>query len=150
MCRSKQMLGHDEAANWPRRRSSGSGRRTALFEGNDGAEAVAVARVLDRLDVDTMWCPGPGANHGPRCALVETGHCDLVERADFVVNDLGVTDARRAGVAHAVDEAVHGAKHVAVIALRQDAEALRSDLPGSTVVEGPLTTRIVTDAAQVL
>ena len=149
MCRSKQLLGHDEAANWPRRHASGSGRRTALFEGNDGAEAVAVARVLDRLDVDTMWCPGPGTGHGPRCALVETGHCDLLEKADFVVNDLGVTDDRRAAVAHAVDEAVHGDKHVAVVAPWQDAESLRSGLPGSTVVEGPLTTRIVTNAAQV-
>ena len=148
MCRSKQMLGHDEAASWPRRRSPDSVRRTALFEGGDGAEAMAVSRVLDRLDVDTMWCPGPGTSHGSRCSLVETGHCDLLEKADFVLNDLGTADAHDAAVAHAVDDAVHGDKHVAVVAGWQHAESLRGDLPGSTVVEGPLTTKIVEDGAR--
>jgi hypothetical protein len=149
MCRSKQMLGHDEAAAWPRRRSPDSVRRTALFEGGDGAEAMAVSRVLDRLDVDTMWCPGPGASHGSRCSLVETGHCDLVEKADFVLNDLGTADARDAAVASAVDDAVHGDKHVAVLAGWQHAESLRRRLPASTVVEGPLTTKIVQDVARI-
>ncbi len=146
MCRNKQMLGHDEVANWPH--ASGTARRSALFEGGDGAEAMAVSRVLDRMDVDTMWCPGPGEGHGRRCPLVETGHCDLLEKADFVLNDLGTADARCAAVAHAVDEAVHGDKHVAVVTGWQHAESLRSRLPGSTVVEGPLTTQIVEDVAR--
>jgi len=149
MCRGKQMLGHDEAASWPHPDSPGPARRTALFEGSDGAEATAVWRVLDRMDVDTMWCPGPGRGHSPRCSLIETGHCDLLEKADFVLNDLGTADTYGAAVAHAVDEAVHGDKHVAVVAGWQHAESVRSRLPGSTVVEGPLTTQIVEDVARV-
>ena len=68
MCRSKQTLGHDEAANWPRHASDTAERRTALFEGADGAEAMAVSNVLDRMDIDTMWCPGPGAPWPPLLA----------------------------------------------------------------------------------
>ena len=149
MCRGKQVLGHDEAGNWPRHESSDSSeRRTALFEGQDGAEAMAVSRVLDRLDVDTMWCRGPSEDHGPRCSLVEKGHCDLVERADFVINNLGTADACRAAVAEAVDGAVDGEKPVAVLAGWQQSESLRDRLPGSTVVEGPLTRQLVQDIAQ--
>ena len=150
MYRRNQILGQDEAANWPCRQSSGaSARRIALFEGDDGAEATAVSRVLDKLDIDTMWCPGPGVSHGPRCSLIENGHCDLVEKADFVLNNLGTASSRRAAVAEAVDDAVHGDKPVTVVAGRQQAESLRSRLSGSTVVEGPLTAQIVEDIAQV-
>lgn len=150
MCRSKQLLGRDEAANWPHGQSSGSSvRRTALFEGGDGAEAMAVSRILDRVDVDTLWCPGPGNSHGPRCALVENGHCDLLDKADLVLNNLGTVDAGSAAVAQAVDEAVHGDKPVTVVAGWQQAEPLRNRLPSSTVVEGPLTTQIVEDIALV-
>ncbi len=147
---SKRILGHDEAANWPHQHSSGASvRRTALFEGDDGAEAVAVSRVLDKLDIDTMWCPGPGDSHGSRCALVENGHCDLVEKADFVINNLGTRNACRAAVAQAVDDAVDDDTHVAVVAGWRQAESLRGRLPQSTVVEGPLTRQIVEDVAQV-
>lgn len=148
MCRSKRMLGRDEASNWPHNHSSGASvRRHALFEGHDGAEAVAVTRVLDKLDVDTMWCPGPGGGHGARCSLVEQGHCDLLDQADFVINNLGEANSSRAAVAPAVDDAVHGDRNVVVLTGWQRAESLRNALPGSKVVEGPLTTQIVQDVA---
>jgi hypothetical protein len=150
MGRSKRILDQDEAANWPHRHpSDASVRRTALFEGADGAEAIAVSRVLDKLDVDTMWCPGPGESHGARCALVENGHCDLLEKADLVLNNLGTANARRAAVAPAVDATVHGEKHVAVVSGWRQGESLRGALPNSTVVEGPLTRQIVEDVARV-
>ncbi len=148
MSRTKQ-LGRDEAATWPRRQSSPPlGHRCALFEGEDGAEAVAVSRVLDGMGIETMWCPGPSAGHGPRCPLVETGHCELMEKADFVINNLGTHDPRRAVVAAAIERTHHDDKPVAVLAGRQEAESVRAQLPGCTVVEGPLTRRIVTDIAQ--
>jgi len=148
MCRSKQILGHDEAANWPRHSSDTSVRRTALFEGADGAEAMAVSNVLDRMDIDTMWCPGPGGAHGPRCSLVVNGHCDLLEKADFVINNLGTATPCRAEVADAVDAAAPGDTPVAVVAGFQQAESVRGRLSRSTVVEGPLTRQIVHEAAQ--
>ena len=149
MCRSKGMLGRDEASNWPHNHSSGAPvRRHALFEGHDGAEAVAVSRVLDKLDIDTMWCPGPGDGHGPRCPLVEQGHCDLLDKADFVINNLGESNSARAAVAPAVDDAVHGDRQVVVLTGWQQAESLQTALPGSKVVEGPLTTQIVQDVAR--
>jgi hypothetical protein len=148
MCRGKQTLGHDEAADWPRHSSNTSVRRTALFEGADGAEAMAVSNVLDRMDIDTMWCPGPGGSHGPRCSLVESGHCDLLEKADFVINNLGTSTPCRAEVADAVDAATSADTPVAVVAGWQEAESVRGRLSRSTVVEGPLTRKIVQDAAQ--
>ena len=148
MCRSKQTLGHDEAANWPRHASDTAERRTALFEGADGAEAMAVSNVLDRMDIDTMWCPGPGGDRGPRCSLVESGHCDLLEKADFVINNLGTSTPCRAEVADAVDAAASADTPVAVVAGWQQAEAVRGRLSRSTVVEGPLTRQIVQEAAQ--
>jgi hypothetical protein len=100
------------------------------------------------MDVDTMWCPGPGDGHGSRCPLVEEGHCDLIEKADFVINDLGTSTTRCAAVAQAVDGTVHGDKPVAVVTGHQQAESLRTQLPACTVVEGPLTRKIVEDIAQ--
>lgn len=149
MCRTKRNLGLDEAANWPRRRSSAAeGRRSALFEGDDGAEALAVSRVLDEMDIDTMWCPGPGSGgHAPRCPLVTEGHCELIEKADFVINHLGTHDAGRAAVARAVDETPLGDK-VAVVAGWQQADSCRAELRRCAVVDGPLTRRIVEDIAQ--
>jgi hypothetical protein len=150
MWRTKLNLGRDEAANWPTLRSSNHpARRTALFEGCDPAEAVAVSRVLAKMDIDTMWCPGPGDAHGPRCPLVEEGHCELMERADFVINNLGTTNPRCAAVAQAVDGTVHGDKPVALVTLWQRAESVRAQLPCCTVVEGPLTRQIVEDVALV-
>jgi hypothetical protein len=149
MCR-KRKLGRDEAAGWPRRDSSAAPPRwSALFEGNDGAAAVAVSHVLDAIDIDTMWCPGPGDGHGSRCPLVEEGHCELVEKADFVINDLGTTDPRCAAVAKAVDRTVHGDRPVAIVTGLQQAESVRTQLPTCIVVEGPLTRQIVEDIAQV-
>ena len=146
---TKQNLGRDEAAGWPSRQApTSSPRRSALYEGDDGAAAVAVSRVLDAMDVDTMWCPGPGDGHASRCPLVEEGHCDLIEKADFVINDLGTSSLRCAAVAEAVNETVHGDKSVAVVVGHQQAEALRTQLPTCTVVEGPLTIQIVQDIAQ--
>ena len=148
MCRSKQMLGDYEAASWPlgvlrtlcaapalrgRRRSRGHGR-------------LESSRPAGRRHHVVPWA---GYQPGSGCSLVETGHCDLLEKADFVLNDLGTANARDAAVARAVDDAVHGDKHVAVVAGWQQAESLRGDLPGSTVVEGPLTTKMVEDAARV-
>jgi hypothetical protein len=100
------------------------------------------------MDVDTMWCPGPGDGHGSRCPLVEEGHCDLIEKADFVINDLGTSTTRCAAVAQAVDGTVHGDKPVAVVTGHQQAESLRTQLSACTVVEGPLTRKIVEDIAQ--
>lgn len=148
MCRNKQILGHDEAASWPRHSSDDSARRTCLFEGPDGAEAMAVSNVLDRLDIDTMWCPGPGDAHGPRCSLVENGHCDLLEKADFVINNLGTANPSRVAVTDAVDAAANEDTPVAVVAGWQQAESIRGRLSRSTVVEGPLTRQIVEEAAQ--
>lgn len=149
MWRGKQILGHDEAAHWPRRHSSDTSvRRTGLFEGADGAEAMAVSNVLDRLGIDTMWCPGPGDAHGPRCSLVENGHCDLLEKADFVINNLGTATPCRAEVADAVDSAADGDTPVAVVAGWQQAQSIRGRLSRSTVVEGPLTRQIVEETAQ--
>jgi len=146
----RRILGHDEAANWPRQGAAAAPtRRTALFEGSDGAEAVAVSRVLGSLDIDTMWCPGPGAGRGSHCPLVEEGHCELVEKADFVINDLGTTDPRCAAVAEAVDRTVHGDRPVAVVTGLQQMESARTHLPTCSVVEGPLTRQIVPDIAQV-
>ena len=54
----------------------------------------------------------------------------------------------RAAVADAVDDAVHGEKPVAVLAGWQQSESLRGRLPGSTVVEGPLTRQLVQEIAQ--
>ena len=148
MCRTTQSLGRDQAANWPSRRASAdAGRRSALFEG-DGAEAVAVSRVLDEMDIDTMWCPGPGSGRGSRCPLVTDGHCELMEKADFVINHLGTHDPRRAAVAQAVNDTVLGDKPVAVVTGRQQAESVRAQLPRCVVVEGPLTRHIVEDIAQ--
>jgi hypothetical protein len=150
MCRTKRNLGLDEAANWPHRRSSAApGRRSALFEGDDGAEAVAVSRVLDEMDIDTMWCPGPGSGRGPRCPLVTDGHCALMEKADFVINHLGTHDACRAAVAQAVDRTPLGDKPVAVVTGHQQAESARAQLRRCTVVEGPLTRQILEDIARV-
>ena len=143
-------LGRDEAASWPRRGASITPpRRTALFEGNDGAAAVAVSRFLGGMDIDTMWCPGPSDGHRSRCPLVEEGHCDLVEKADFVINDLGTDDPRCVAVAKAVDGTVHGNKPVAVVTGSQQAESVRTELPTCTVVKGPLTRQNVQDIAQV-
>jgi hypothetical protein len=150
MSRTKRNLGVDEAANWPRRTSSAAlGRRSALFEGDDGAEAVAVSRVLDKMDIDTMWCRGPGSGRGPRCPLVHEGHCDLMEKADFVINHLGTHDPSRAAVARAVDLNLLGDKPVAVVTGRQQADSVRAQLQRCSVVEGPLTSQIVEDIARV-
>ncbi len=148
MCRTKRNLGIDEAANWPRERSNVSGRRSALFEGADGAEALAVSGVLDRMDIDTMWCPGPsGRGRGSLCPLVEEGHCELMERADFVINNLGTHDPRCAAVARTVERTYCGDKPVALVTGRQHAESVRARRPSCKVVEGPLTRKIVTDIA---
>ncbi len=149
MHRTNRNLGLDEAASWSQRPGPGASRRRALFEGEDGAEAFAVSRVLDKMDIETMWCPGPDGRHGPHCPLVEKGHCELLDKADFVINNLGTDNAHRAAVAEAVEGTVHGDKPVAVVTTRREAESLRAELPNCTVVEGPLTRRIVTDIAQV-
>ncbi len=151
MCRTKQDLGRDEAAHWPRRQSAPPlGPRRALFEGQDGAEAIAVSRVLDGMGIETMWCPGPTGSSGPRCPLVEEGHCELMEKADFVINNLGTHDPTCAAVAGAVERTHYGDKPVAVVTGRQEAETVRGQLQRCRVVEGPLTRKIVTDIAQVV
>ena len=147
MCRTDRNLGRDEAAAWSGKSSAASGRRTALFESNDGAEAVAVNRILDDMGVDTMWCPGPA--HGRRCPLVQEGHCELMERADFVINNLGTDSPQCAAVAQAADGYLHGEKPIAVVTRRHETESIRSQLPGCTVVGGPLTGQIVSDIAHV-
>ncbi len=149
MCRTKQTLGRDEAAGWPRARSStASVQRTALFEGSDGAEAFAVSQVLGRMNVDTMWCPGPGGGNGPRCPLAEGGRCRLVEEADFVINNLGTDSPSCLAVALAVDDSVREETPVVIVTRRGDAEEVAKRLARCQVVEGPITRRIVTDVAQ--
>ncbi len=149
MCRTNRYLGRDEAAAWPGQSSAASGRRTALFESDDGAEAVAVDRILGDMDIDTMWCPGPGRDHGRRCPLVQEGHCELMDRADFVINNLGTDSPQCAAVAQAADGYLHGEKPIAVVTRRHETESIRSQLPGCTVVGGPLTRQIVSDIAHV-
>lgn len=148
MCRTKRNLGRDEAADWQQGPSNATERRTALFEGSDGAEAYAVSRVLADIGVDTMWCPGPDGGHGPRCPLVEEGHCDLMEKADFVINNLGSASSRSAAVAQATNSGVSGGKPVVVLTSHQNSETLRAQLARCRVVQGPLSTRIVREIAQ--
>ncbi len=143
MWRTTQRLGRDQAAGW--HEDATGPRRTALFEGRDGAEAVAVSRLLGQMDIDTMWCSGPDGSHV--CPLVEDGHCELMDKADFVINNLGTANPRCAAVARAVNDEIPGDKPVAVVTRVHEAESVQEQLPRCIVVEGPLSRHIVKDVA---
>ena len=79
---------HRRRSAQPTESWSGTGERPrVLVECPDSAMTWAMERVLDDAGFEVASCAGPS---GPsRCALIETGHCDLQAGADVVVNCLG-------------------------------------------------------------
>lgn len=88
--RRKSKLGIDEAADWPRFAEGDEPRPRVLLEANDPAEADSYWKLLGRHGYDVSWCHGPTASSS--CALVEDGHCPLIDEADFVVTALRPDD----------------------------------------------------------
>ena len=88
--RRVRKLGSDEAAGWPRLTEPSEERLRVLLEVKDPAEAWSYWRLLGRHGYDVSWCSGPTASTS--CALVEEGHCPLLEEADFVVTALKPDD----------------------------------------------------------
>jgi hypothetical protein len=89
--RRERKLGIDEAAAWPRLSEEDGERHRVLLEVKDPAEAWSYWQLLGRHGYDVSWCSGPTASS--TCALVEDGHCPLLEEADFVVTALKPEDA---------------------------------------------------------
>ena len=83
-------LGIDEAAGWPRLKDASDERLRVLLEVKDPAEAWSYWRLLGNHGYDVSWCSGP--TEAATCALVEDGHCPLLEEADFVVTALKPDD----------------------------------------------------------
>lgn len=90
MHRRHRKLGIDEAAGWPRQSNDSGERLRVLLEVKEPAEAWSYWRLLGDHGYDVSWCPGPTETSS--CALVEDGHCPLLEEADFVVTALKPED----------------------------------------------------------
>ena len=92
MSRRPEHLGRDHAAGWGllANRPGWSARRAprVLLEVDDGAEAFARLRVLERAGYHVSWCPGPDGHPTRRCPLVTEGSCPLADDADVVVTAL--------------------------------------------------------------
>ncbi|HXW34480.1 MAG TPA: response regulator [Acidimicrobiales bacterium] len=85
-------LGRDFVRSWSKAQSPGfeSERSRVLVETPDGAEAYAYWHLLTDNGYNVEWCPGPGGSTHRSCALVASGSCPLVDRADVVVSALGL------------------------------------------------------------
>jgi hypothetical protein len=145
---TKRNLGSDDASSWARSRPEPPHGGTVLFESEDGALAYAAWRLLGRRDTDMMWCPGPNAPGHPRCPLVERGKCDLVERADVVINTLGTADLRAAAVAEALDIQAEDGTPVVVVCEPDRPESISARLTRCAVVGGPVTRHLLTDIVE--
>ncbi len=145
---AKRNLGSDNASAWAKRRPEPPLGRKVLFEGEDGAVAYAAWKVLGRRDADMMWCPGPNTHGRPRCPLVGGDGCDLVDRADVVINALGTADPRCAAVAEALENRAEEGKAVVMVCRPGQGDSTRDRLPRCTVVEGPLTRHLFTDSIE--
>ncbi len=143
---TKRNLGSDDASSWAGSRPDQPRGPRVLFEGEDGAVAYAAWKVLGQRDTDMMWCPGPNAHGRPRCPLVDRGRCELVDRADVVINALGTSDPRSAAVAEALDECTEHGQAVFVVCQPGRGDAMQARLEGCNVVEGPLTSKLLTES----
>lgn len=61
-------------------------RQTVLVEHADGATRWAAERSLRREGFDVVTCPGPSSHRD--CPLLTRGECDLLDRADRVLNGI--------------------------------------------------------------
>jgi len=117
--RNAVRVGQDQAVGWPEREPPGGTnpghRRRLLVESEDGAEAVAIWKLLERRGIDVSWCPGPDARRSSRCPLVHTGSCRLVDQADAVLCALDLEDPKQRAVLEALNTA-HPEKPVVVAA----------------------------------
>jgi hypothetical protein len=145
---TKRNLGSDDASSWSRSLPDQPHGHTVLLECEDGAVAHAAWKLLGRYDTNMMWCPGPNAPGRPRCPLVERGRCEMVERADVVVNVLGTPDARAAAVAERLDDQADSGTSVVVVCEPGRADSTRARLTRCDVVEGPLTRQLLTDSVE--
>jgi len=89
-----------------------SARKRVVVEGGDGAERWILARALHEAGFDVVRCGGPAENGGP-CPLVAGRGCDAVERADGVVNLLGLRSPDGEEILRAVRAA---APHAGIVA----------------------------------
>lgn len=74
--------------SWP---ADGRGPRVVV-EHEDAAWRWAATEVLEDAGYEVAGCAGPHGLADHTCALVETGHCELVDEAHVVVNGLGIRD----------------------------------------------------------
>jgi hypothetical protein len=61
-------------------------RQTVLVEHADGATRWAAERSLRREGYDVVTCPGPSSHRD--CPALTRGECDLLDRADQVLNGI--------------------------------------------------------------
>jgi hypothetical protein len=59
-------------------------QQRVLVECGDNAVRWAMEKTLRRVGYDVATCPGPSST--TRCALLDTGRCDLQAGADVIVN----------------------------------------------------------------
>ena len=133
-------LGHDYAHNWSVDHPSirGSDRRRVLIEANDGAEAFARVRLLERNGYDAAWCPGPPDAVGARCPLVAGEECPLTDWADVVVTSLGIEHPAGREVLEALRRA-HPRTPVVVETSRSATEQWPHLVEGHHVLTAPTT-----------
>jgi hypothetical protein len=72
----------------------------------------------------------------------------MVERADVVVNALGIADSRTAAVAEALDDRAEDGTSVVVVREPGPPRSTQLQLKRCRVVEGPLTRRLLSDSVE--
>ncbi len=90
--RPRRRRSHDDH-RWPAARTD---RPRAVVAGGDLALTEAAAGELRRADYDVMVCPG--WTDGQRCAVLDAGHCGLVDETDVVVDLFGADSPRSVGL----------------------------------------------------
>ncbi|HUO48133.1 MAG TPA: hypothetical protein VMU09_04790 [Acidimicrobiales bacterium] len=130
---------------WAEPAAGGPEGPRVLIESDDGAEATALVRVLERQGYRCAWCPGPGTTDARDCPLVRDGCCPLVEGADAVVSTLSLEHAGCRQVLAAMARS-SPATPVVLAATPAGASRWSHHLTGRRVLQLPLTARGLLDA----
>jgi ribosome-associated translation inhibitor RaiA len=118
-----------------------------LFENADLGVGYALERLLIERGYATAVCEGPDCRHSRRCALVETGRCDLVSNADVIVHSLDLDRWDQGEVLQALRGCYPAARTVVEISEPSVARH-RELLEGCTLLPFPATRSSLTSAVE--
>jgi ribosome-associated translation inhibitor RaiA len=118
-----------------------------LIENSDLGVGYSLERLLIEQGYAAAVCEGPDCRQGRRCALVETGECDLVSNADVIVHSLDLDRRDNAEVLQALRSCYPAARTVVEISEPSVARH-RELLEGCSLLPFPATRTSLTSAVE--